>query len=145
MKRIGILAVVILLLAGLWAVQAQQAQPPNPTEKTVTITESHLERLVEQRIAKRLLAEQKTLDQEVLDPKHWHTAIYEGVVYHVYTGPGDAMAVTWAQPPASDDATEAPPDNTSQTPPAGTSPTAPSGRSGTTPARSPAVPPTRRP
>ena len=102
MKRVGVLAIILLPLAGYLAVQAQQTKPAKPAEKTVTITESQLNQLVERRIAQRMLEERTSLDQEVIKSEHWHTAIYAGVVYHVYTGPGKAMTVSWApksQPP----------------------------------------------
>ena len=143
MKRIAVLAVVVLPLAGYLVAKAQHPRPPAPAEeKKVTITESHLNRLVEQRIAKRMLEEQKSLDQTILDSKHWHTAIYEGVIYHVYTGPGNAMAVTWAQQPGSEEQPQTPPEGTSQTVPPQTTPAK---SSATTPAARPPATPTRRP
>ena len=139
MKRIGVLAVILLPLAGYLAVQAQQPQPAKPAEKTVTITESQLNQLVERRIAQRMLEEKTSLDQEVLKSEHWHTAIFEGVVYHVYTGPGKAMTVSWAPKPKPQ--TEPQP----LTPPRTQSRTQPQTQPKVQPRTRPPTPPAKRP
>ncbi|MBN2473285.1 MAG: hypothetical protein JXB62_01655 [Pirellulales bacterium] len=147
MKRIGLLAVIILPLAGYLTVQAQQKTAVPPAEKTVTITESQFNELVERKVAQRLMEEQTALDEEVLKAKHWHTAIYDGVVYHVYTGPGKAMAVTWAPKPSTESQPDAGAGPEATIPPATSPPPSPPL---TVPPSSPAptsprTPPTRQP
>ena len=98
MKRIGLLAAIAAVgCCGYWAAGAQQAGP-QPAEKRVTITEKQLEELVERRIAQELLEKKVSLDQAVVQGENWHTAIYNGVEYTVYTGPGQVLATRWAAP-----------------------------------------------
>jgi len=36
------------------------------------------------------------LDQKILDPDNWHRAIFNGVEYTIYTGPGQILTKGWA-------------------------------------------------
>ena len=102
-----IFAVVLVFVAigfAIWGVQAQEpkseAQPPQ--EKTITVTEAQLDQLVERRIAQQMIAEQKTLGDRILEGRNWHVAVYEGVVYTIYTGPGTVVGVRpYQQPPTA--------------------------------------------
>jgi hypothetical protein len=69
-------------------------------EKTVTKTESEWQRLVQERIAQALAKDkaQPVSDKQILLADNWHTAIYKGVEYTVYTGPGQVMATRLVPP-----------------------------------------------
>jgi len=99
MKRVAILAVIAVVFCfGYWAANAQQAEP-QPKEQTVTITKKQLEEIVEKRIAKRMLDESASLDQKILQPGNWHTAVFNGVEFTIYTGPGQVLQTRWAAAP----------------------------------------------
>jgi hypothetical protein len=42
--------------------------------------------------------EKANLDQKILDPDNWHKAIFNGVEYTIYTGPGTILTKGWAPP-----------------------------------------------
>ena len=102
-KKIGgLLAVVLCFGVVAWMAYGQEKPkaPPKdtPKEKTVTITESQLNTLIESKIAQQLIDDTLTLDQKVLESKNWHYAYYRGVEYCVYTGPGQMLSTRWAPP-----------------------------------------------
>jgi len=86
-KTLVVMGVIGITLAIGFGVSGQQP------EETL---DSKVEKLVEQRMAQRMLEETSTLDQQILDPKNWHTAIFNGVNYTIYTGPGDIAGARWA-------------------------------------------------
>lgn len=91
MKRYFALSVVLtFVVAGLWAWTAN-AEPKGP--KTITVTEKQLDEMVQRRHAQMVLKEERSLHEEVLQGKHWHTANFNGLVYTIYTGPGDVVCV----------------------------------------------------
>lgn len=76
-----------------WGAAAEQE--PQPTvAKSITITKAELDAMVSQRMAQAMLEESRSLHAEVLQEKHWHTAIFNGVAYTIYTGPGDIASAT---------------------------------------------------
>ncbi len=116
MKRIMILAAIAALgCCGYWAANAQEKEP-QPEEKTVTITKKQLEAIVEQRIARQMLEDKVTLDQRILQGQNWHTAVFNGVEYTIYTGPGQVLATRWAQTPAETASPEKKPEKSPATP-----------------------------
>jgi hypothetical protein len=42
------------------------------------------------------LKDKTGLDQKILDPDNWHKAIFNGVEYTIYTGPGQILTKGWA-------------------------------------------------
>jgi len=112
MKRIVILAIVAAAGCGGYWAWAQQAEPeppaePPPAEEKYTLTRSQLEAYVEQRIAQHALQESMSLHEKILQGENWHTAVFNGMEYTVYTGPGQVLATrpapeaTEGEPPAS--------------------------------------------
>jgi len=92
------------VLAGGWLALdlafGQTKDSEKEKEKTYTLSTSQLEEYVQKRVNQALAAEKTTTDQKVLNAENWHTAIYKGVEYTVYTGPGQALATRWAKPAA---------------------------------------------
>jgi len=84
----------------LMAFSQEPTTPKPPEEKTVTITETELNQLVERRIAQQMIAEEKTLQARILEGRNWHVAIFEGTEYVIYTGPGSVVGVRPYTPPA---------------------------------------------
>ncbi len=105
MKRIFVsLAACLTLLAGGWLALnltfGQAKDNEKEKEKTYTLTTSQLEEYVQKRVNQALATDKMTADQKILNGENWHTAIYKGVEYTVYTGPGQALATRWAKPAA---------------------------------------------
>jgi hypothetical protein len=103
MKRILVsLAACAAVLTGGWLAlnlafgQAKEKE----AEKSYTLTTSQLEEYVQKRVNQALAADKQATDQKVLNGENWHTAIYKGVEYTVYTGPGQVLATRWAKPAA---------------------------------------------
>jgi hypothetical protein len=113
MKRIFVsLAACAALLAGGWLALnlafGQAKDNEKEKEKTYTLTASQLEEYVQKRVNQALATDKMTADQKILNPENWHTAIYKGVEYTVYTGPGQALATRWAKPAAEPKPPETP-------------------------------------
>jgi len=87
----------VVFLAGAYG-QEKEPKKEAPKEKTITITESQLEAIVEQKIAQQLIDDTQTLDAKILEPQNWHYAYYRGVEYTIYTGPGQMLCTRWAPP-----------------------------------------------
>ncbi len=78
-------------------------KPAQPTvAKTVTLTKPELEALVPQRMAQAMIDGTQSVREAVLQPQHWHSAIFNGVEYTIYTGPGDIASATVAAPIVKD-------------------------------------------
>ena len=88
-----------------WSEEPRKEPPRTTAEKTVTLTEKQLEDLVQQRVAQAMLEDRAGLDAKIVRPESWHTAVYNGVEYTIYTGPGQVMPTRLAQPPARPPAT----------------------------------------
>ncbi len=106
MKRIFVsLAACAALLAGGWLALnlafGQTKEKDKEKEKTYALTDSQLEEYVQKRVHQALATDKRTTDEKVLSSENWHTAIYQGVEYTVYTGPGQALATRWAKPAAA--------------------------------------------
>ena len=137
MKRIFVsLAACVALLAGVWLalgvlnlVMAQTKEKEK--EKSYTLTASQWEELVQKRINQALATDKMTADQKVLNPENWHTAIYKGVEYTVYTGPGQALATRWAKAVAEP---KPPAEKPAESKPAEAKPAAPSSPAAKVPA-----------
>lgn len=95
---IGSVGVAVLAGIAIVAFSAEK-EKAEPAEKSVTITEKQLNELVERRIAQRMLEDKTTLDDRILKSENWHTAIFNGVEFTVYTGPGQVMATRWVPTP----------------------------------------------
>jgi hypothetical protein len=124
MKRIFVsLAACLALLAGGWlALNLAFGQAKdNEKEKTYTLTTSQLEEYVQKRVNQALATDKMTADQKILNSENWHTAIYKGVEYTVYTGPGQVLATRWAKPAAE----PKPPEKPAEPKPAGAKPASP--------------------
>ena len=102
MKKAIIVFVIFLgIVAGsAWLTRELAFGQTAEKEKTVTKTESEWERLLQERIAAALAKEkaQPVSDKQILQADNWHTAIYKGVEYTVYTGPGQVMATRLVPP-----------------------------------------------
>jgi len=94
---IGTFCIISLVITMAVIVRSAQSQESGP--KSVTITEAQLEKLVEQRMADAMIKEQRSLSKEVLQGKHWNRAIFDGVEYTIYTGPGDVVRVKYLGEP----------------------------------------------
>ena len=90
-------ALAVLAIFAEKRIDAQAQTVEMVAEKTVTITEKQLDVLVSQRIAQSMIAEEKSLNDQIVEPRNWHTAIFDGVIYHIYTGPGQLQARSWYQ------------------------------------------------
>lgn len=95
---VPICVLVVLSGWGLW-LSAQETSAPAEvvSEKTVTITERQLEDIVSRRIAQTMINEDKSLDDLIMEARNWHVAVFDGVIYHIYTGPGQIQARSWYQ------------------------------------------------
>jgi hypothetical protein len=125
MKRILVsLAACVALLAGGWlALNLAFGQTKEKEqEKAYTLTTSQLEEYVQKRVNQALAADKTATDQKTLNPENWHTAIYKGVEYTVYTGPGQVLATRWAKPAAEP---KPPPPKPTESKPAEAKPAAP--------------------
>jgi len=114
MKKPFLAAIGAAVLAGaFWLGRDLAFAQPKAAEKSYTLTESQLEDFVQKRIAQALAKGDKGVEQKVMAPESWHTAIFNGVEYTIYTGPGQAMATRWAQsgtkPPAAKPGESTPP------------------------------------
>jgi hypothetical protein len=125
MKRILVsLTACAAVLAGGWLAlnlafgQAKEKEK----EKSYTLTTSQLEEYVQKRVNQALATDKLTADQKILNGDNWHTAIYKGVEYTVYTGPGQALATRWAKPAAEP---KPPPEKPAEPKPAEPKPAAP--------------------
>ena len=139
MKRIFVsLAACAALLAGGWlalGVFNLAFGQTKEKEKTYTLTASQLEEYVQKRVNQALATDKMTADQKILNPENWHTAIYKGVEYTVYTGPGQALATRWAKPAAEPKPAAKPAEpKPAETKPAETKPAAPPSPAATIPA-----------
>ena len=101
-------AAAAVLVAGGLALNLAFGQVAKEKEKTFTMTETQLEEYVQKRIAQAAAKDQGNLDQKILQPENWHTAVYSGVEYTIYTGPGQAMMTRWAKPAVAKPAAEKP-------------------------------------
>ena len=104
MKNVLYLALIFGAIYGagyavLYATEPVVAQQP---AKTVTLTEAELDKLVEQRMAHAMLQESRSLSEEILQPDNWHTAIFNGVKYTIYTGPGEVASALIQLTPVGD-------------------------------------------
>jgi hypothetical protein len=90
--RLLVCVPVFVAFFSLWSVLAQEKKEEPQEEKKVTITESQLDQIVERRIAQMMLQEKRSLQERILESQNWHVAIFEGMTYTVYTGPGDVVA-----------------------------------------------------
>ena len=139
MKRIVVsLAACVALLGGSWLAlnlalgQTQEKEK----EKSYTLTASQLEEYVQKRVKQSQSADKLTADEKILYPENWHTAVYKGVEYTVYTGPGQVLATRWAKPAAEPKSSEKPAESkATETKPA--SPSSPAAKvpAATTPSR----------
>jgi len=118
MKRIVIPAIVAAVgCCGYWAALAQQAEPEPPAqppaaEKTYTLTESQLKAYVDRCIAQNALQESMSLHERILQGENWHRAVFNGMEYTVYTGPGQVLATRPVEPAPEGE----PPATTPETP-----------------------------
>jgi hypothetical protein len=111
MKRIVVsLAACAALLGGGWlALNLAFAQTQEKEkEKSYTLTASQLEEYVQKRVKQSQAADKLTADEKILNSENWHTAVYKGVEYTVYTGPGQVLATRWAKPAAEPKSSEKP-------------------------------------
>ena len=76
MKFFWNILLIIALLVAVW---------------TISISIGSDEPTVDQKAAQMLINDAQALDEAVLNPRHWHVAIFNGVEYTVYTGPGQAV------------------------------------------------------
>jgi hypothetical protein len=136
MKRIVVLTIACgAVLSGAWI--ARSVVWGQAAEKSFTMTQSQWEELIKKRIADAQAKEGKegpVTDQKILQPENWHKAIYNGVEYTIYTGPGQVLATRWAPPPQKAGAKLGAKPAESKTPgmdskgPAGTEPKEPTGK-----------------
>jgi len=104
MKQLTVCLLSCVVLAGtawlarsVWGQTATEA----PKEKTFTVTQSQLDKYVADQVTKAVAADHATKavsDDEVLNIKNWHRAVYNKAEYVVYTGPGQAMFHHWIEP-----------------------------------------------
>ncbi len=142
MKRILVsLAACVAILAGGWLAlgvlnlafgQATEKEK----EKSYTLTTSQLEEYVQKRVSQALAADKTATDKKVVSPENWHTAIYEGVEYTVYTGPGQVLATRWAKPAAEPKPAAKPAAKPAEAKPAEAKPAASASPAATAPAAS---------
>ncbi|MGD0898523.1 MAG: hypothetical protein ABR915_11850 [Thermoguttaceae bacterium] len=101
-KSLWVLVSAVAVVGGTWLVRDLAVAQPAPEEKTITISQSRFEALVQERIAAALAKEkEKVTDQKVLQPENWHRAIFNGMEFAVYTGPGQAIFTRWAPQPGA--------------------------------------------
>ena len=101
MKKAIVFVIFLGIVAGsTWLTRQLVFGQTEEKEKSVSKTESEWERLVQERIAMALAKEkaQPVSDKQILLADNWHTAIYKGVEYTVYTGPGQVMATRLVPP-----------------------------------------------
>ncbi len=113
MKSIlGVGACIVLALVlwnGLeWHRQYLLAAAADIPTETITMTQVELDAMVDHSVAAAMLKEQRTLHEEVLQSKHWHTAELDGLCYTIYTGPGDiaSVQIAFPKPKEEDEANE---------------------------------------
>ena len=88
----------LVVVAGGWLAR-DFALGQATEEKSITMTQSKWEELIQKRIAEALAkAKEDTSDQKIRRVDNWHTAIYNGVEFTIYTGPGQAMIIRSVQP-----------------------------------------------
>jgi hypothetical protein len=87
----AIVFVILFLGVGGILVGQQNKEPAKEIKVVKTISQHELDRIIERRVAEVLLAEERSLHEEVLQAKHWHTAVFEGVKHTIYTGPGEVV------------------------------------------------------
>jgi hypothetical protein len=80
MKPIWTVLMIVALCIAAWTISESIG-----SEAPETVPGAFQEKLA----AQMLIDEQIALDKEILKGKHWHTAIFNGVEYTIYTGPGD--------------------------------------------------------
>ncbi|MGA2032706.1 MAG: hypothetical protein ABSG68_10645 [Thermoguttaceae bacterium] len=103
MKRVYLLVVTAAaIVGGGWLVrdlaqaQAPEKAAPAETEKGITLTKSQWQELLAKKVAEALAKEIGTppvSDKQVLERGNWHTAVYNGTEFTVYTGPGQALVI----------------------------------------------------
>lgn len=108
-----VFAVVMVFVAigfAIWGAQAQEPKPEAqpPQEKTITVTEAQLNELVERRIAHQMIAEQKSMQERILEGRNWHVAVFEDTAFTIYTGPGTVVGVRPYSPPPKQEASTPP-------------------------------------
>jgi hypothetical protein len=89
-----VLFVLLFVCVGIFA-YANAADDPQPTVvNSITITKAELDAMVSQRMAQALIDDTHGMHEVVLQGKHWHTAIFQGIEYTIYTGPGEVASAT---------------------------------------------------
>jgi hypothetical protein len=97
MKRSHVVLLSCLAVTGsAWLAHVVWGQAAETKEKTFTVTQSQLDKYVEDRIAKAM-ADHKVSDEQVLRPENWHTAIFNKAEYVIYTGPGQFQFHHWVE------------------------------------------------
>jgi len=96
----GLIIVIAICVDTFWTwnIYGQENSKPNATEKTITITESQLNELVEKKIAQQLINDTQSIDDKILQPGNWHYVYFRGIEYCVYTGPGQILSTKWDAP-----------------------------------------------
>jgi len=103
-----VLLIVVAIVLGLlsattlnnWAAETNAAEPT--VAKTITITKAELEAMVSQRMAQAMLEDTRSMHEAVLQEQNWHSAIFKGIEYTIYSGPGEIASVTVAVSPTLD-------------------------------------------
>jgi hypothetical protein len=98
MKRVVLFLIssAVVVGAGWLALDLASGQSK---EKSITLTEQQWEDLIQKRVA-QALAKDQVSHERIVQSQNWHRAIFNGVEYTVYTGPGQVLATRWAQVPA---------------------------------------------
>ncbi len=109
-RRSIVLFLGLAAIAGsVWVGHTVWGQTAAAPEKSYTITQSQLDKYVAEQVGKAVAAERgktsQATDEQVLDPKNWHKAIFNKAEYVIYTGPGQLMFHHWVNPTATPDKT----------------------------------------
>ncbi len=93
-KAIVLVIVCATVVGGAWLARrdlafGQAAETKETKDQGITKTKAEWEKLVQDRVALAL----KEKARRIHDAENWDTAIFNGVEYTVYTGPGQVMAV----------------------------------------------------
>ena len=102
MNKAVLLLACVIVAAGAWlARDFAFAQAGKEKDEGITMSKQQWEDWGEKRIAAALAKEKAdTSDQKIVQPENWHTAIFNGVEYTIYTGPGQVMYRRNLQPAA---------------------------------------------
>jgi hypothetical protein len=76
------------VVGGAWLAKQVAFGQATEKEESVTVTKSQLERLIDTRVAQLMKGMEPVSDKMILRGDNWHTAIFEGFKYTIYTGPG---------------------------------------------------------